>query len=392
MEKKTAKRPLKGAVSLFFLVLLLVAPGVKISGGRIGPFDGETASSRLCFSEKESEENANGERERLLAFGIVPVGESSAKTKERIALVPGGELFGVRMEINGLLVAKTGPVEGTKTNPAALAGIKPGDRIVSAEGVSLRGCASLTKLLAKSGGNPVTLEVDRDGERMITTLNPIKDPNGVWRAGLWLREGAAGIGTVTYKDPETGSFAGLGHGVCDGETGKVLPMLTGSVCRVKPEGAKPATISEPGEIRGELEKGTAGVLTANSETGIYGSMETEGSEKAIPIAFKDEIKPGKATILCQLDETGKKEYSVVIEKICDRNGETKNFILRVTDPDLIEKTGGIIQGMSGSPVIQNGKLIGAVTHVMLRDPEQGYGIFIENMLKGAEAIREPEAA
>ncbi len=397
MGKKTVKRALKGASILFFLVLSLVALGQVVYPDRISRFAGEDVESKLCFSLKtEAEEEDGAEKGRILAFGILPVKEVRVESFERMDLIPGGELFGIRMEIDGLLVSGTGPVEGTEKSPATEAGIQPGDRLLRVDGVALRGAASFTKLLAKCGGSAMTVTLERNGRETDVTLTPVRDPAGVWRAGLWVREAAAGIGTVTFIDPRTGSFAGLGHGICDAESGALLPLRGGSVCKVKPEGAKRGTPAQPGEVRGTLTDETIGELRANTPTGIYGTAKDAQSRadgEAVPVALKDEVKPGKVTILCQIDESGKKAYDARIEEICDPNSQTKNFVIRVTDPELLEKTGGIIQGMSGSPILQNGKLIGAVTHVMVRSPEEGYGIFLENMLK-SDGMREsaPKAA
>ncbi|MBP5289101.1 MAG: SpoIVB peptidase [Clostridia bacterium] len=397
MEKKTAKRLWKGALFLFFLVLSLVASGDLVFPDRISRFAGEEVESRLCFSLEAAAEPAeeNEERGRILAFGILPVKSVAVESFEKVSLIPGGELFGIRMEIEGLIVSGVGNVEGTDRSPAEEAGIAPGDRILNVNGISLRGAASFTRMLAKSGGKAVRLDVEKNGEERSVILTPAKDPNGVWRAGLWVREAAAGIGTVTFTDPASGTFAGLGHGVCDRESGELLPLCRGTICRANPESVKRATAAEPGEIRGELTEEAVGAIRANTPTGIYGAAYDADSagKEAIPIALKGEIKPGKITILCQLDETGKQPYEAVIETICDRDGETKNFVIRITDEKLLEKTGGIIQGMSGSPILKDGKLIGAVTHVMLRDPKRGYGIFIENMLRSAaETQAQAEAA
>lgn len=396
MEKKTAKRLWQGAVTLFFLVLSLVALGDLVYPDRVSRFTGESVPSLLCFSlDEDAAEEGAEERGRVLAFGVLPVKEVKVETYEKTCLIPGGELFGVRMEIAGLMVSGVGKAEGTNESPADDAGIVPGDRLLSVNGVELRGAASLTKLLAKAGGKTVLIRLVRNGKIEQVRLTPVRDPDGVYRAGLWVREAAAGIGTVTYRDPETGEFAGLGHGICDGDTGEILPLYRGTVCRAAAESVRPATRTNPGEIRGELGEETLGTLRANTPTGIYGEAYdglSLATGEAVPIALKAQIRTGKITILCQLDDTGKKAYEAQIEEICDRDGDTKNFVIRITDKDLLEKTGGIVQGMSGSPILQDGKLIGAVTHVMLRDPTRGYGIFIENMLKTAREKNNAEQA
>ena len=397
MGKKTAKRLWAGAVSLFFLVLSLVALGDLVFPDRISRFTGEKVASRLCFSceAEEADETGGPEKGRILAFGILPVKNVTVASFPKKELIPGGELFGVRMEIRGLMVTGTGKVEGTEISPAADAGILPGDRIVRADGAEMRGAAAFTRVMAKSGGKTVTLVLERDDGETEVYLTPVKDPSGVYRAGLWVREAAAGIGTVTFRDPETGVIAGLGHGVCDGATGKIYPLFEGSICAARPDGVRKATRAQPGEIRGSLLRGETGVILANTPTGVYAALKDGAAfpeEKAVPVALRDEVRPGEATILCQLDGEGKRAFTAQIEEICDREGETKNFVIRVTDRALLDKTGGVIQGMSGSPVLQNGKLVGAVTHVLLRSPERGYGIFIENMLATAEAVKEGEKA
>ncbi len=310
---------------------------------------------------------------------------SPSVTAENKTLCLGGDLFGLRMETKGLLVTKIDEIQTLSAlcSPGKDAGLKKGDVILKADGLNLDSAASFAKLLSRSGGRALSLQVLREKKEINLTLTPVQsaDQSG-YKAGIWVRDGAAGIGTVTFFDPESGKFAGLGHPVCDGETGVIYPFGSGSVCLAGVDKITKGTGGAPGEISGKLEKDPVGSLSGNLPTGVYGKVNSTCFQgEKISILPKGEIKPGKASVFCTLDSTGKQEYEIEIEEIVDQNRESKNFIIRVTDPKLIEKTGGIVQGMSGSPIVQNGHLIGAVTHVLVGDPTRGYGIFIENMLK-----------
>ena len=197
-----------------------------------------------------------------------------------------------------------------------------------------------------------------------------------------MRDSASGIGTVTFVDPESGLFGGLGHGVCDGDTGALVPLSRGSVLSVDLKGAVRGECGKPGELRGSFTGKRLGAVVTNSECGVFGILAKapETPYAPMPVATAREVKEGSATVLCTLDGEGIREYAVEISHIDHSARPTKSFTVRVTDPALLEKTGGIVQGMSGSPIIQNGKLVGAVTHVLINDPTTGYGIFIENML------------
>jgi stage IV sporulation protein B len=207
---------------------------------------------------------------------------------------------------------------------------------------------------------------------------------------MWVRDSIAGIGTITYIEPESGEFAGLGHGICDTATGALLPISRGVVVHAEIRGIRKGAPGSPGELRGQFSSGRIGVLNMNAAQGVFGVL-TElpvnvCEETAVPIAMKEEILDGEATLLCTVDENGAKEYSVTIRKIKNGSGD-KNMEITVTDPELLEKTGGIVQGMSGSPLLQNGRLIGAVTHVLINNPAKGYGIYIENMLRAVQEAK-----
>lgn len=322
-----------------------------------------------------------------LLFQGIP---TRAAAQER-TLVLGGELFGARMETRGILITSLGGVETANgfCSPAAEAGLKPGDVLLKADGAELKTASDLAKFISK--GRPVTLYGERDGAPFQARLVPVQDRNGSYLAGVWIRQGAGGIGTVTFYDPATGRFCGLGHGISDSESGALFPLKSGSVHRVRAERVIRGKAGVPGEIRGSLLPEEEGALLSNEKTGVTGTLTPPEGRTAVPAADKSEVKVGEASIFCTLDDGVRREYAVCIEEIFDRENDPRNLVLRVTDPALLEKSGGIIQGMSGSPILQNGKLVGAVTHVLVSDPTRGYGIFIDNMLDAAGLNGEQDA-
>ncbi|MBE6712753.1 MAG: SpoIVB peptidase [Ruminococcaceae bacterium] len=385
MIRKIAKASLSFVMILFFVFLNLVGLGDYLYPDTVSLFTGETPESVLCFSCESEENGAIPAQGQVLAFGVIPVKEVSLNYYEKTELLCGGDLFGLRMETRGLLVTGIDSIKtGDKSvSPGKDAGLKKGDVILKADGMELKSAATFSKIIAKSEGKSIRLTVERGEEALELTLTPALSADAAgYRAGLWVRDGAAGIGTVTFIDPKTGAFGGLGHPVCDSETGIPFPFGSGSVCHAQVESITKGGEGSPGELKGSLEQSNVGVLTSNSPQGVYGILDekTPKGGKSIPIGLKNQVKPGKASILCTLDGSGKKEYEIEIEEIIGKDRDSKNFVLRITDPALLKMTGGIVQGMSGSPIIQNGKLIGAVTHVLVGDPTRGYGIFIENML------------
>ena len=301
-------------------------------------------------------------------------------------LVPGGQSIGVAVNTGGVVVIGASDI-GSTPSPARLAGLRSGDVIVAIDGVETLSSAEIAGML-DSGECRVTYS--RNGERHEALLKPAYDrSDGLYKLGIWVRDSAAGIGTLTYYDPETGRYGALGHAITDADAGIVLPLNGGTIYENSIIGVEKGRSGRPGEILGQFYDGGAlGDVDRNSVYGIFGDMAAapeaaayEGGMETLP---KDELQTGRATILTTVDDTGLREFECEIVRI-DRSEQAQNrsFTIRITDDELISLTGGIVQGMSGSPVIQNGRLAGAVTHVYVDDPTMGYGVFIDNMLDAA---------
>lgn len=319
----------------------------------------------------------------LLCSLTLPVG---AESGERQKCYVGGTPFGVRYFTDGILVVGYCDVTsgGKARNPARDAGIKPGDAIVKIGNEAVEGVSDLAEEIGESGGRALTLTVRREGELFCVTLTPSAcDGDGRYRTGLWVRDTGAGIGTVTYVLENGKDFGGLGHGICDSTSGCLVPIARGNVMGVTIGDVQKGAIGAPGELKGHFTAGKTGMLGANTVCGVFGVLTERPKDTAglLPVGRREELREGEATCWCTLDESGPQEYRIRISDIHRTAHDNKCFTVTVTDRALLDKTGGIVQGMSGSPIVQNGRLVGAITHVLIGDPTTGYGIFIENMLE-----------
>ena len=319
-----------------------------------------------------------------LAFCLLAV--PAAADYGTIAL--GGMPFGVKFYAEGVVVIGFSEVEtedGVRS-PAYEAGLRVNDVITHVDGHAIATARDFSDSLR---GHAVEVTYRRDGSERRATLIPAQSSeDGRRLAGMWLRDTMAGIGTVTYILPESGDFAGLGHGICDAETGELIPMERGTVVDVTITGIRKGQPGIPGELKGSFLGKKTGALIGNTEWGVFGVFASCDPESCTPVEIgaRDEIRPGRASIVCTLDENGPREYEICISDIDRKSRDNRSFTITVTDAELLEKTGGIVQGMSGSPILQNGKLVGAVTHVLVSDPGEGYGIFIENMLENMQSL------
>lgn len=299
-------------------------------------------------------------------------------------LVPVGHTVGVKLFADGVLVV--GLSDGD--TPAKQSGLREGDIMLTFNGTDIASTEHLQQLLAENGEARATMSVKRGTKTLTLPVTPEEGEDGVCRLGAWIRDSMAGIGTITFYDPQSSRFGALGHGVTDVDTGKLMPLEHGSIMDATVKAVKRGASGSPGELRGDFDlTRDSGSLYANTDCGLFGTIEGDTNaltgQKAVPIAKRGEVTTGAATILANCDGGAVHEYAVEIERVYSGDSPTRNLLLRVTDPELLAQTGGIVQGMSGSPILQNGKIVGAVTHVLVSDSARGYGIFIENMLDAA---------
>ena len=306
-----------------------------------------------------------------------------------LRLYVGGMPFGVKFLTEGVIISGFNESMSEKEkNPAKNAGLQVNDIIISIDGQKILGAAELFEAVERCSGRAMTIKYSRDGQTFDTKLTPVYSSNeGRYTLGIYVRDSGAGIGTITYIVPKTQEFAGLGHGICDGSTGRLIPMQRGSVVGVKINGIVKGLSGAPGEVKGYFNSGKTGTLLGNTDCGVWGVLAAlpNGAEsRLLEVGLRDSVKEGSAYVYTQLDSDKVEKYEIKISDIQHDATGNKCFTVKITDKALISKTGGIIQGMSGSPIVQNGKIIGAVTHVLINDPTTGYGIFIENMLNSAQ--------
>ncbi len=330
----------------------------------------------------------------VLVFLFVPcftLGASAIDSGDlsQIELYPGGMAFGVKISSPGLTIVKFTSTSGNNASSAYLAGLREGDIITKVNGVRVTSIEEFIKEIDKAGANQINIVALRNNKEMSFTVKPkYSRDDGRYKTGIWVKDSTTGIGTVTFINPSNNAFAGLGHAICDSASGRIIPVSKGTVMDVCINGVVKGQVGSAGELKGAFLSKRIGTLTKNCNCGVYGLLTDKVApcEQKMKICPISELKEGDAYIWCTLDQDKPQKFKIKIYDIDKSNSSVKNFKIKVTDPELIKKAGGIVQGMSGSPIIQNGRLVGAVTHVLINDPTQGYGIFIENMLKSMPEI------
>lgn len=322
----------------------------------------------------------------LKLLGLINIKPVSVQVVDRRVVALCGTPFGIKMVTDGVMVVGTGAVTDCNSravSPAQTAGIQEGDIILSINGEKISSKKQLTKLVESSAGQPLSLVVRRGEQLTSLHLSPVRSSlDNSYHLGLWVRDSSAGIGTMTFYDPNNGCFAGLGHAICDVDTGQLMPLSQGEIVEASIIGVHAGKSGSPGQLQGAfVANRSIGSLYTNSYNGVYGRLMNQPVDaRTIPMAQCQEVRQGPVKILTTVSGQKPQLFDACIEKLSLSQDEpTKNMVLRITDPDLLELSGGIVQGMSGSPIIQDGMLVGAVTHVFVNDPTRGYGIFAENM-------------
>lgn len=329
---------------------------------------------------------------KLTAWGIIPIKDITVSVKPQTMVIPSGKAIGLKVYSRGVLViseSEVDGIDGKKHKPYIESGLKKGDLILKIAESEIETIDELIQAVRNTKGEKKKIVFERNGEMLEGYITPVKsiDDNN-YKLGVWVREGTMGIGTTTFYNPNTGEFVALGHGVSDVDVGEIISLEHGMVNSVNLLSVLPSKKSNPGEIVGTMDAfDEYGTILKNDENGIYGKIYDSEKEKfmtreAVPVASRNEVEIGEAKLLCMLDNEKIEEFEIEIQrKYNEADVETKSMIVKMTDEDLLLKTGGIVQGMSGSPIIQNGKLVGALTHVFVNEPTKGYAIFADALVQ-----------
>lgn len=327
----------------------------------------------------------------LNLFGNIPVKKMDVNVIPKSKVVPVGKAIGMKLYTEGVLVVGMSEINGKK--PYENSGIQEGDAIIEINNEQIENTNDLIETVNKSNGKTVEVKYKRNEQTITTSIEPAKVNENEYKLGLWVRDAAAGVGTMTFYEPSSGMFAALGHGIADIDTSELINIESGELTTTNILSIVKGQKGTPGEIRGTIENSESlGSIYKNTSFGVYGKVQSKNkldinNMEEMDVALRDEIKTGKAQILCELENGKTEKYDVEIKKLYLNNNENnKSMVIKITDEKLIEKTGGIIQGMSGAPIIQNGKFIGAVTHVLVNDPTVGYGVFADIMIKQLKEV------
>lgn len=390
---------MKKAIRIFDVILFFICAvifGVVIWGNAALPsgvvtYDGnsEPLAKVFTYTGKSTslavdKQTATPRRENLKLFGIIPVKEITVTEKAEQKVMVSGEVFGIKLYTDGVIVVGIQEVQtdSGKKSPSGSAGIEVGDIIVAIDGENVYTSDQVQSILGANNGGSFEVKIKRGERYRDYTVTPVYcEREGCYKAGMWVRDSTAGIGTITFYNKQSGIFAALGHQINDIDTKEIMPMLDGEAVKATVSKIEKSTRGTTGSLECDFTNQTLGKLLSNTDCGIYGAYaEISECAKEYPVAAIQEVKKGKATLISTVEKGQPKKYEIEITHIgFNENNREKNMIVKVTDKDLIDKTGGIVQGMSGSPIIQNGKLVGALTHVIVGNPQKGYAVFAQTM-------------
>ena len=414
MKNKKFKNVLKAFILLFLLIIYTYIVSIENMPNNIVVFEGETFSLNTLLGLSINMENGSGiietvsnngkkainqtgnQKLTLNLFENFEVKKLNVDVIPKTTVIPVGNVAGLKLYTNGVLVVGMTEIEGIdnkKYKPFKNTGIEEGDRILSVDNINISTVDELTQKVNQSQGKKIELEYVHKEETKECSITPVQTDASQYKLGLWVRDSAAGVGTVTFYEPSTKMFAALGHGITDIDTEELIDISSGEFVTSRIINISKGTNGNPGKIQGSIDGGQAiGEIYKNTKFGVYGKVDNLSalnidSSKEMKVALRDEIQEGEASILCSLDNGVTKEYKINIDKIFLNNDyDNKSMKIRITNQELIEKTGGIIQGMSGSAIIQNGKFVGAVTNVLVSNPLEGYAVFGDTMIKQMHSI------
>ncbi len=395
---------LKHVITIIFLFLIYIyVANITLIPSNIILLQGEEFKFKKSFGVETietaitSNSNYNISNVEVKLFGKLPVKNVSVTTIENAKVVPIGKIIGLKLYTNGVLIVGMSEIEDENnilSKPYENSDIKEGDTILKINEKEIEDIENLKDIVNNSNGKKLELTLLREGSIVTSNITPIQTKNNEYKLGLWVKDAATGVGTMTFYEPESKVYAVLGHGITDSDTDSLINIDSGELVTSRIISIKKGEVDEPGEIKGTiLNQQTIGEVIKNTQFGIYGRLNNLTSlnidtSKEIDVALRDEIELGEAKVLCAVDNSNvAKEYSIEIEKIyIDNDFNNKSMLIKVTDEELLEKTGGIIRGLSGAPILQNGKFIGAITNVLVSNPEIGYAIFGDLMVKEMSKI------
>lgn len=383
---------------IFLFIIYLYAVNISFIPNSIVLLDGENFEFKSLPGITTSEvqetlnNNYNVSNMEFKLLGTIPLKNTNITRIENIEVVPIGKIIGLKLYTDGVLIVGKSEIEDIRSNlikPYEKTDIQEGDTIISVNEEKIESIDKLKQVVNASKGRNLNITLLRNGTTFTSSIKPIQSKNKDYKLGLWVKDAATGVGTMTFYEPSSKSFAVLGHGITDSDTDTLINIDYGELVTSRVISIQKGKTENPGEIKGTiLNQQKIGTVEKNTQFGIYGKIENltsinVDSSKKVKVASRDEIKLGEAKILCSTDSSNKaEEYSIEIEKVyLDNDYNNKSMLIRITDEKLIEKTGGIIRGLSGAPILQNGKFIGAVTNVLVSNPEVGYGIFADLMIK-----------
>lgn len=401
------KKILRMLLLVFFLFVAYVyILSIDTIPNKMTLFEGENMNFKTIFGiqlkpkEEPAIETASSsgykQNYEVSLFDNIKLKNVDVNIIPKTKVIPVGSIAGVKLYTNGVLVVGMSEIEGKdnkKYKPYENTGISEGDTIIKIDDMQINSTDDLVNSVNKSNGQNIKINYIHNEESKECSITPIETSKKEYKIGLWVRDSAAGVGTVTFYEPETKTFGALGHGITDIDTNELINIASGEFITTKILNIAKGESGNPGKIQGTIDNQTKiGTISKNTKFGIYGKVDNLSTlqldkNNEMEVALREEVEPGKAYILCSLDNTTPQKYEIEIEKVFrDNNYDNKSMQIKVTDLRLIEKTGGIIQGMSGSPIIQNNKFVGAVTHVLVNNPQEGYGVFADIMLKKSKEI------
>ncbi|AJG98451.1 MULTISPECIES: SpoIVB peptidase [Clostridium] len=395
------KRKILCATSLIMtpilILILFTTMSIRKLPSKIYTRDEKTVQSIAPIGNTISKIGNNDNEYEIKFLGMIPLKAVEVQKIKDLEICPGGNPVGVRVNSEGVIIVGYSEIEinnKKEESPGKAAGLEIGDVILRVNGENMENSMDLLKTIKECDNESIKVDILRNGENLTKTIHLKKENNKDYKIGLWIRDSTAGVGTMTFFDPTTKKFGALGHPITDADTNEPFLVKKGDLLESSIISVRKGEKGSPGELKGIFlnEETPTGNIEKNTQSGIFGEIKNtqvlNNKIKPLKVGFRDEISVGKAKIITTVDESGPQEFDIEIEKTLNQSiPGSKSMVIKITDPRLLQKTGGIVQGMSGSPIIQNDKIVGAVTHVLINKPDTGYGIYIEWMLQEAGIIK-----